>query len=81
MEEKQFSLICIKRVGSNKVVSFKENKDYEIDSIKPGIPGEGTEELIVIDELGNKHIVATDRERIWKRDKWFNEHFEIVNNS
>ncbi len=81
MEEQKFILKCIKEVGSGKAISFKEGKKYEIFSIEPGIPGEGTEELIVIDELGNKHIVATDTERIWNRYKWFNEHFEIVSNT
>ena len=36
------------------------------------------EDLIVINEQDTEHIIATTEDRIFTKDKWFNEYFDLV---
>jgi len=64
--------------GKNKDIYFKVGKVYPVSWAMPDEDCNWKEDLIVIDEQDTEHIVAIAEDRIFTKDEWFNEYFDLV---
>ena len=77
--DKNYKVKCINdNVIVNGLKCFTKGMIYPIYNICFSEDQPGEKDLDIIDDNGNEHGIATDKEKIWDRDKWFNKHFEIV---
>ena len=57
---------------------FKQGKVYPVSWVTPNEDYSWKEDMIVINEQDTEHIIATAEDRIFTKDEWFNEYFDLV---